>query len=50
MFSSLTIIDLWVDPDEILKSTEGAQMEAITVTTQLTKSHIEWSEGCKNKF
>jgi hypothetical protein len=35
-FSSVTILDRWVDPEEIMKFTQGAQKEAITVAARLT--------------
>jgi len=37
MFSSVTILDRWVDPEETLKYTPGAHQEAITVATLLTR-------------
>jgi hypothetical protein len=41
MFSSVTILDWWVDPDKTTNSTHGAQKEAITVAARLTMHHIE---------
>jgi hypothetical protein len=40
MFSSVTILDQWVDPEETMTFTQGAQMEAITVAARLTRHHI----------
>ena len=36
MFSSVTILDQWVDPEETTKFAHGAQNEAITVAACLT--------------
>jgi hypothetical protein len=36
MISSLTILDRWVDPEETMKCSQGAQKEAITVAARLT--------------
>jgi hypothetical protein len=41
MISSVTIIERWVDPKETTKLTQGAQKEAITVATRLTRPHNE---------
>jgi len=36
MFSSVTILDRWVNPEETMKFAQGAQKEAITVAARLT--------------
>jgi len=36
MFSSVMILDRWVDPEETTRLTQGAQKEAITVAARLT--------------
>jgi len=41
MLSSITILDQWVDPEEITKFTQRAQKEAITVAARPTRPHIE---------
>jgi len=41
MFSSITILDWWVNPEQATGLPEGAQNEAITVAAQLTMPHIE---------
>ena len=35
MFSSVTILNQWVDPEETMMLTQGAQEEAITVGARL---------------
>jgi len=49
MFSLVTILDRWVDPEETTKCTQGAQKKAITVAAWLTGPHIEWSAGSTHK-
>jgi len=41
MFSSVMILDQWVDPEETTRFTLGAQEEAITVAARLTRPYIE---------
>jgi len=36
MFSSVMILDRWVDPEQTMRLTQGAQKEAITVDAGLT--------------
>ena len=36
MFSSVMILDRWVDPEEKTRLTQGAQKEAITVAARRT--------------
>jgi hypothetical protein len=46
MFSSVMILDRWVDSEETTRLTQGAQQEAITVAARLTGLILNEVVGC----
>jgi len=50
MFSSVTIVDRQVDPEETTRFAEEAQKEAITVAARLTGLIFNEVVGCTNTF
>jgi hypothetical protein len=41
MWSSVTILDQWLEPEDISQSTQGARNDAITVAACPNMLHIE---------
>jgi hypothetical protein len=50
MFSSVTILDRWVDPEETTRLTEGAQKAGITAAARLTGFILNEVVGPTHKF
>ena len=50
MFSSVTILDRWVDPEETTKFAQGAQKEAITVAARQTGLKLSEVVGHSHTF